>query len=78
MEGKAGLGSDCGAGETSDEASKEAAAAAGPRQGSPPFSVAAVLPAGGSGERMGGSIPKQFCALLGRPLISYTVRAIER
>ncbi|KAG6939892.1 isoprenoid synthase domain containing, partial [Chelydra serpentina] len=41
-------------------------------------SVAAVLPAGGSGERLGAAIPKQFCALLGRPLISYTVRALER
>ncbi|XP_073189901.1 D-ribitol-5-phosphate cytidylyltransferase isoform X1 [Lepidochelys kempii] len=41
-------------------------------------SVAAVLPAGGSGERLGGATPKQFCALLGRPLISYTVRALER
>ncbi|TFK09688.1 jouberin [Platysternon megacephalum] len=41
-------------------------------------SVAAVLPAGGSGERLGSATPKQFCALLGRPLISYTVRALER
>ncbi|XP_075778403.1 D-ribitol-5-phosphate cytidylyltransferase isoform X10 [Pelodiscus sinensis] len=41
-------------------------------------SVAAVLPAGGSGERLGGATPKQFCALLGRPLVSYTVRALER
>ncbi|KAM7177305.1 D-ribitol-5-phosphate cytidylyltransferase isoform 6-T6 [Macrochelys suwanniensis] len=41
-------------------------------------SVAAVLPAGGSGERLGAAVPKQFCALLGRPLISYTVRALER
>uniref|UniRef100_A0A8D0H595 D-ribitol-5-phosphate cytidylyltransferase n=1 Tax=Sphenodon punctatus TaxID=8508 RepID=A0A8D0H595_SPHPU len=43
-----------------------------------PVSVAAVLPAGGSGERMGGATPKQFCALLGRPLISHTLRALER
>uniref|UniRef100_A0A8C0H2N1 D-ribitol-5-phosphate cytidylyltransferase n=1 Tax=Chelonoidis abingdonii TaxID=106734 RepID=A0A8C0H2N1_CHEAB len=40
--------------------------------------VAAVLPAGGSGERLGSATPKQFCALLGRPLISYTVQALER
>ncbi|XP_075562265.1 D-ribitol-5-phosphate cytidylyltransferase [Pelecanus crispus] len=40
--------------------------------------VAAVLPAGGSGERLGGATPKQFCALQGRPLVSYTVRAMER
>ncbi|XP_067418214.1 D-ribitol-5-phosphate cytidylyltransferase isoform X2 [Emydura macquarii macquarii] len=42
------------------------------------LSVAAVLPAGGRGERLGGATPKQFCTLLGRPLISYTVRALER
>ncbi|XP_069082228.1 D-ribitol-5-phosphate cytidylyltransferase [Pleurodeles waltl] len=40
--------------------------------------VAAVLPAGGSGERMGVSTPKQFCTILGRPLISYTIQAFER
>ncbi|XP_053266000.1 D-ribitol-5-phosphate cytidylyltransferase [Podarcis raffonei] len=49
-----------------------------PRERRPPVSVAAVLPAGGSGERLGGCTPKQFCALLGRPLVSYTVRAMER
>ncbi|XP_077160833.1 D-ribitol-5-phosphate cytidylyltransferase isoform X2 [Paroedura picta] len=43
-----------------------------------PASVSAVLPAGGSGERMGGGTPKQFCPILGRPLISYTVQALER
>nr|XP_056713064.1 D-ribitol-5-phosphate cytidylyltransferase [Euleptes europaea] len=43
----------------------------------PPVLVSAVLPAGGTGERMGGGTPKQFCAILGRPLISYTVRALE-
>uniref|UniRef100_A0A8C8RE13 D-ribitol-5-phosphate cytidylyltransferase n=1 Tax=Pelusios castaneus TaxID=367368 RepID=A0A8C8RE13_9SAUR len=41
-------------------------------------SVAAVLPAGGSGERLGGATPKQFCAVLGRPLISHTLQALER
>ncbi|KAM9025058.1 D-ribitol-5-phosphate cytidylyltransferase [Ara ararauna] len=40
--------------------------------------VAAVLPAGGSGERLGGATPKQFCAVQGRPLVSYTMRAMER
>ncbi|XP_042332246.1 D-ribitol-5-phosphate cytidylyltransferase [Sceloporus undulatus] len=44
----------------------------------PAVSVGAVLPAGGSGERMGGGTPKQFCALLGRPLVSYTIQAVER
>ncbi|XP_051872299.1 D-ribitol-5-phosphate cytidylyltransferase [Pristis pectinata] len=42
------------------------------------FSVAAVLPAGGSGERMGSATPKQFCQLLQRPLISLTLEAFER
>lgn len=40
--------------------------------------VAAVLPAGGSGERLGGCTPKQYCPLLGRPLISRTLEALER
>uniref|UniRef100_A0A7M4FBC4 D-ribitol-5-phosphate cytidylyltransferase n=1 Tax=Crocodylus porosus TaxID=8502 RepID=A0A7M4FBC4_CROPO len=41
-------------------------------------SVAAVLPAGGSGERLGAARPKQFCALQGRPLVSHTACALER
>ncbi|XP_044285547.1 D-ribitol-5-phosphate cytidylyltransferase [Varanus komodoensis] len=56
----------------------EAAGTAGPQERAPLVSVAAVLPAAGSGERMGGDTPKQFCALLGRPLVSYTVQAMER
>ncbi|XP_044149945.1 D-ribitol-5-phosphate cytidylyltransferase isoform X2 [Bufo gargarizans] len=40
--------------------------------------VAAVLPAGGSGERLGGCMPKQYCPVLGRPLISRTLEALER
>ncbi|KAM8967112.1 D-ribitol-5-phosphate cytidylyltransferase [Pelodytes ibericus] len=40
--------------------------------------AAAVLPAGGSGERLGGSTPKQFCTVLGRPLISHTLQAFQR
>ncbi|KAM9308080.1 D-ribitol-5-phosphate cytidylyltransferase [Gastrophryne carolinensis] len=40
--------------------------------------VAAVLPAGGSGERLGEFTPKQYCPLLGRPLISRTLEAFER
>ncbi|XP_060681415.1 D-ribitol-5-phosphate cytidylyltransferase isoform X2 [Hemiscyllium ocellatum] len=42
------------------------------------FSVAAVLPAGGSGERMGTATPKQFCQVLQRPLISITLETFER
>lgn len=41
------------------------------------FSVAAVLPASGCGERMGSTTPKQFCPLLQRPLISLTLEAFE-
>ncbi|XP_057360544.1 D-ribitol-5-phosphate cytidylyltransferase isoform X4 [Manis pentadactyla] len=40
--------------------------------------VAVVLPAGGSGERMGVPTPKQFCPILERPLISHTLQALER
>lgn len=46
--------------------------------GSSPGTVAAVLPAGGCGERMGVRTPKQFCRILERPLISYTLQAMER
>ncbi|XP_039974888.1 D-ribitol-5-phosphate cytidylyltransferase isoform X2 [Xiphias gladius] len=42
------------------------------------FPVSVVLPAGGTGERTGLQTPKQFCSFLGRPLISYTIRAFER
>ncbi|CAI5775500.1 D-ribitol-5-phosphate cytidylyltransferase [Podarcis lilfordi] len=49
-----------------------------PRERRPPVSVAALLPAKGSEERLGGCTHKQFCVLVGRPLVSYTVRAMER
>ncbi|XP_078618103.1 D-ribitol-5-phosphate cytidylyltransferase-like [Branchiostoma floridae x Branchiostoma japonicum] len=39
------------------------------------FPVSVVLPAAGSGERMGLSTPKQFCSVLGRPLLYYTLQA---
>ncbi|KAL6471371.1 hypothetical protein MHYP_G00200210 [Metynnis hypsauchen] len=47
-------------------------------QGVVDFPVAVVLPAAGSGERMGLSTPKQFCTFLNRPLISYTIETFER
>lgn len=56
----------------------EAAAAASLLNPGRAPSVAAVLPAGGSGERMGVPTPKQFCPVLERPLISYTLQALER
>ncbi|XP_028734248.1 D-ribitol-5-phosphate cytidylyltransferase isoform X2 [Peromyscus leucopus] len=52
--------------------------AAGAEPVSRPTAVAAVLPAGGCGERMGVRTPKQFCRVLERPLISYTLQALER
>ncbi|KAI2665872.1 isoprenoid synthase domain-containing -like protein [Labeo rohita] len=42
------------------------------------FPVAVVQPGGGSGERMGLPTPKQFCTVLKRPLISYSIQAFER
>ncbi|XP_056611953.1 D-ribitol-5-phosphate cytidylyltransferase isoform X3 [Triplophysa dalaica] len=50
----------------------------GPGRAAVDFPVAVVLPAGGSGERMGLPTPKQFCTILNRPLISYTIQAFER
>lgn len=44
----------------------------------PDFPVSVVLPAGGTGERTGLQTPKQFCAVVGRPLISYTIQTFER
>ncbi|XP_062955616.1 D-ribitol-5-phosphate cytidylyltransferase isoform X2 [Cynocephalus volans] len=52
--------------------------AAGAEPGRRALAVAAVLPAGGCGERMGVPTPKQFCPILERPLISYTLQALER
>ncbi|RMX48729.1 hypothetical protein pdam_00001509 [Pocillopora damicornis] len=41
------------------------------------YDVVAVLPAGGSGVRMNLRLPKQFCEIKERPLISYTLAAFE-
>ncbi|XP_061918700.1 D-ribitol-5-phosphate cytidylyltransferase [Entelurus aequoreus] len=49
-----------------------------PGKGDVDFPVCVVLPAGGSGERTGLLTPKQFCLLLSRPLISYTIQTFER
>ncbi|XP_020145434.2 D-ribitol-5-phosphate cytidylyltransferase [Microcebus murinus] len=59
-------------------ASASLLSAAGAEPGRRPLAVAAVLPAGGCGERMGVPTPKQFCPILERPLISYTLQALER
>ncbi len=39
--------------------------------------VAAVVPAGGSGTRMGNEIPKQFLQLSGVPLLIHALRVLE-
>jgi 2-C-methyl-D-erythritol 4-phosphate cytidylyltransferase len=36
----------------------------------------ALVPAAGSGSRMGGSLPKQYLPLFGRPLIEHTLHAL--
>ncbi|XP_001105001.2 D-ribitol-5-phosphate cytidylyltransferase isoform X1 [Macaca mulatta] len=59
-------------------ASASLQSAAGTEPGRHSLAVAAVLPAGGCGERMGVPTPKQFCSILERPLISYTLQALER
>jgi 2-C-methyl-D-erythritol 4-phosphate cytidylyltransferase len=38
----------------------------------------AIILAGGTGERMGGDIPKQFMLISGEPVIGYSVRAFDR
>ncbi|OWF49934.1 isoprenoid synthase domain-containing protein-like [Mizuhopecten yessoensis] len=41
-------------------------------------SVSVVLPAGGTGERFGSSMPKQFCPVMDRPIILYTLHEFHR
>jgi 2-C-methyl-D-erythritol 4-phosphate cytidylyltransferase / 2-C-methyl-D-erythritol 2,4-cyclodiphosphate synthase len=40
--------------------------------------IVAIIPAGGSGLRMGLPLPKQFCELAGLPVIIHTLRAFEQ
>lgn len=40
--------------------------------------VSVVLVAGGKGTRMGGDLPKQFCSVLGKPLIHYSLEAFSK
>ena len=40
----------------------------------PPQSVSVVLLCGGSGKRMGASIPKQYLELCGRPIVAWSLR----
>lgn len=39
--------------------------------------VCAVIPAGGQGTRMGGTVPKQFQALKGKPILYYTLKTFQ-
>ena len=39
--------------------------------------VVALVPAAGRGLRMGGSVPKQFLALSGEPLIVQSLRTLQ-
>jgi 2-C-methyl-D-erythritol 4-phosphate cytidylyltransferase len=51
-----------------------AAAATPPTTSLPPQSVSVVLLCGGSGKRMGASIPKQYLELCGRPIVAWSLR----
>lgn len=37
----------------------------------------AIIPAGGTGERMGGALPKQYLALAGTPILVHTLRIFQ-
>jgi 2-C-methyl-D-erythritol 4-phosphate cytidylyltransferase len=39
--------------------------------------VCAIIPAGGQGTRMGGTVPKQFQALRGQPILQYTLQRFQ-
>ncbi len=39
--------------------------------------VRAIIPAGGQGTRMGGTVPKQFQVLRGKPILHYTLKTLE-
>ena len=41
------------------------------------MNVCAVVPAGGLGTRMGGAVPKQFLNLNGKPILYYTLKALQ-
>ncbi|MBI2875914.1 MAG: 2-C-methyl-D-erythritol 4-phosphate cytidylyltransferase [Candidatus Tectomicrobia bacterium] len=37
----------------------------------------ALVPAAGSGRRLGGEVPKQFCALQGKPVLVHTLQRLQ-
>lgn len=53
------------------------AAARGPRMTPEPLRTVALIPAGGMGLRMGGTVRKQFRALGGLPLLVYSLRVFQ-
>lgn len=42
------------------------------------INVSVVIPAAGCGERFGNAKPKQYCLIVGKPLICYTVEGFDR
>src|ERR1700690_3634755 len=40
--------------------------------------VAVLVVAAGRGERAGGAVPKQYAALLGKPILRWTIEAFAR
>ncbi|GLH12287.1 D-ribitol-5-phosphate cytidylyltransferase [Gryllus bimaculatus] len=38
------------------------------------FDVGVILPAAGTGDRLGGPTPKQYCKIMGRPLFLYALQ----
>ena len=41
------------------------------------MSVVGIVPAGGSGERLGADRPKAFAVLAGRPLVDWSLDALR-
>ncbi len=41
------------------------------------MNVCAIIPAGGQGTRMGGTVQKQFQALRGKPILHYTLKTFQ-
>ncbi len=41
------------------------------------MSVVGIVPAGGSGERLGADRPKAFVVLAGRPLLEWSLEALH-
>ena len=41
------------------------------------MNVCVIIAAGGQGTRMGGTVPKQFQSLRGKPILHYTLRTFQ-